>query len=130
MATGFFQDITKAVQDLKTAATTGFTIDDQAGKDLQAAITRLKSVIRESTNELTRFPHEPIPLGSSPAANVYKTFIPTIATDPTQGAITAFEQMLHDLDDAYETIARSMATYQQTEQGNAGGIDSAGGVPR
>lgn len=125
---GFFQGITAAVHELKAAASTGgFTVNEEAGKDLQAAIMRLKAVIREGTNNLTRLPHEPIPLGSSPAATVSKTFIPTIATDPVQGAIPAFERMLHDLDDAYDTIARAIANFQQSEQGNTANINSAGG---
>lgn len=128
---GFFQGITDAVHELKTAATTGgFTVNEEAGKDLQAAITRLKGVIREGTNNLSRLPHEPIPMGSSPAAMVSKTFIPTIATDPAQGAIPAFEQMLKDLDDAYVTIGRSIAAYRQNEQSNVAGINNAGGMPR
>lgn len=125
---GFFQGMTSAVHDLKAAASTGdgFTISEEAGKDLQAAIMRLKAVIREGTNDLSRLPHEAVPMGSSPAAKVCKTFIPTIATDPAQGAIPVFEQMLHDLDDAYETISRSMSSYQHNEQSITARINSIG----
>lgn len=125
MASSFFQEITKAVHDLKTAATTGFTIDDQAGKDLQAAITRLKTVVRDALRSSSRLGQAP-PLGTSPAADVYKPFIATVASDPAQGAIPVLEQMLNDLVDAYDTIGRSMVSYRRSEQGNTSGITGAG----
>lgn len=130
-AGGFLPSITTAVNELKAAASTGvgFNIDEEAGRDLQAAIVRLQDVLREGLQLMSRFDHEPPPLGTSPAADLYKNFIPTVASDPAQGSITAFRQMQQDLQVAYHTIGQSMARYRDAEQDSTSHVTSTNDVP-
>jgi hypothetical protein len=67
------------------------------------------------------------PLGTTPAAQVYKPFLATIATDPTQGFLPAMQKLKSDLEDAKELIRKSMATYRETDQVSAHGVNNAGG---
>jgi hypothetical protein len=122
-ASGFLAGITAAVDELAAAtAGDGFAINEEAGKDLQAAILRLQEVLREGLQWMSRLDHEPPPLGTSPAATLYKSFIPTIAGDPAQGSIAAFKRMQHDLQVAHDAIGESITRYREADHGGAGDI--------
>lgn len=122
---GAFQGISAAVGQLTAASNAGFTVSDEGGQALLNAIDTLHTKVvghLRKAGELTQV----LPLGSSPAANTYKPFLSTIASDPVQGAVPVLKQLKQDLETAHDAIQKNMASYQQTEQRNASSVKSQG----
>jgi hypothetical protein len=112
--------MTQAMSGLKAAAAGGgFTVDPQGGQYLIGALkdmlTQVESAIVSANEVATE-----LPLGTSPGAQVYKPFFASVASDPQQGAVTAWKQLQQDLTDGINTIQTAMNNYQQTDTGNAG----------
>lgn len=124
---GFFGGMEAAIDKLVAAANTGggFTVTDEGGQALIDAIDTYIGKLdkhRQNADMLTRV----LPLGSSPAANVFKPFLATIANDPVEGVIPAMESLRRRLEDAKAAIQKSMASYQLTEQQNSTNMKSHG----
>jgi hypothetical protein len=67
------------------------------------------------------------PLGTTPAAQVYKPFLASIAADPAQGFVPAAKKLQADLERMRSDVERAMATYQATDENAKQGIKRAGG---
>lgn len=57
-------------------------------------------------------------LGTTPAANTYTPYLPTIATNADQGLIPVLKNLAQQLDQTMTSLRTSLANYQQTEQAN------------
>jgi hypothetical protein len=120
---GGFVGISEAVSGITAAANAGFTISEGGGQPLLNAIQELQTEIRTALLKATQLEAEP-QLGSTPAASVYKPFLATVASDPTQGAIPVLKKLQADLNDAHTAIQKSMANYQGTDQGAASSVNA------
>lgn len=120
-----FQDISTAVHDLTSASNSGFTISTEGGQALLSAIDTLHGKVSQHLQK-GHFLAQQLPLGSSPAANTFKPFLATVASDPAQGAIAVLQQLKRDLEDAHEAIQKNMASYQLTEQRNTATVRTPG----
>jgi hypothetical protein len=120
---GSFVGISNAVSGITAAANAGFTISESGGQPLLDAIQELQTEIRNALNQSHRLERQP-DLGSTPAATVYKPFLATIASDPTQGAIPVLKKLQGDLADAHTAIQKSMANYKGTDEGAASGVNA------
>jgi hypothetical protein len=122
---GAFEGISAAVGGIVEAADAGFTISESGGQPLLNAIQELQTEIRTALSKAHRLELQP-PLGTTPNAKVYKPFLATVASDPTQGAIPVLKKLQTDLNDAHAAIQKSMANYSDTDQGNASNVTSSG----
>jgi len=109
-----------AIDAITTAANSGgFGISANGGQSLLNAITDLQHAVESALGRSSNLGHEP-GLGTTPAANVYKPFLGTVATDPVQGAIPALRKLQTDLVNAHAAIKKAMQNFQETEQANTG----------
>jgi hypothetical protein len=113
-----------AVASLKAASVQGFAVSETGGNALIKAINTMHDGVMEALQDSDILAQEP-PLGTTPASQVYKPFLATIATDPDQGFITAMQKLQTDLEQAKELIQKSMAAYQESDQNNAQGVKNA-----
>jgi hypothetical protein len=123
-----FAGVSDAVSSLQKAASGGgFSISEEGGQKLLDAINTLSGKIgmhlAKSRSLTTR-----LPLGSSPAAQVYIPFLTTVASDPTQGVIPVLEKLKADLEAARTTIQQSIANSRDTDQGNSQQLKTSGTI--
>ena len=115
-----FAGMGTAIDAITTAANSGgFGISANGGQPLLHAIEDLQHAVRTALMNSSMLSKQP-GLGSTPAANVYKPFLPTVASDPVQGAIPALKKLQTDLTNAHAAIKKAMDNFQQTEQQNTG----------
>lgn len=126
---GSFAGISAAVAGVVEAANAGFAISENGGQPLLHAIHDLQGAVGEALSQSHRLELQP-PLGSTPNAQVYKPFLATVASDPSQGAIPVLKKLMIDLDNAETAINKAMSNYRNTEQGSTSQISNAGsGIP-
>lgn len=113
-----FADISVAVGGLVEASNAGFGISENGGQPLLDAIHDLQVQVADALRDSANLEQEP-PLGSTPNAKIYKPFIATVASDPTQGAVTVLKRLHDDLDDAYAAIQKSISNYERADEGSA-----------
>lgn len=118
---GGFAGISDAVTGITAAVNAGFTISDGGGQPLLNAIQELQDEIRSALVKSAQLENEP-KLGTTPAATVYKPFLATVASDPTQGAIPVLKKLHADLADAHAAIQKSMDNYQGTDDAAASSV--------
>lgn len=118
--------MTSAVSGFQAATAAGFRIGETGGQALLNAIDDMLSEVEQALRKAERISQEP-PLGTTPAAEVYKPFLATIATDPVQGFVPAILKFQEDLKRFRVDVEQSMADYRTTDQDSGQGISSAGG---
>ncbi|MEU4801735.1 hypothetical protein [Actinosynnema sp. NPDC023587] len=126
---GFFQgidDMSGAVQGFRAATAAGFTISREGGAALLAAISTMLAALEQTLADSAVLSQEP-PLGTTPAAKVYRPFLATIASDPAQGFFPAVRKLQQDLNQLADDVRRSMGVYRSTDDGSAHDLNSAGG---
>jgi hypothetical protein len=117
---GAFAGISTAVDAIHLAAFSGgFGISHNGGQALLNAIDELHTAVTAAIRKSTELELQP-PLGTTPAANVYKPFLATVASDPAQGAMPVFKKLQTDLNNAHDAIKKAMQNFQETEQHNTG----------
>ncbi len=110
-----FAGMGTAIDSILTAANSGgFTVTPEAGKSLLNAIDDLHTSVTHALTKASLLEKEP-PLGTTPAANVYKPFLATVASDPAQGAIPVFKKLQSDLVNARAAIEKAMKNYDDNE---------------
>jgi hypothetical protein len=115
-----FAGIGTAIDAIARAANSGgFGISHDGGKALLNAIDELHTAVTSALRKSIELGHQ-LPLGTTPAANVYKPFLATVASDPVQGALPAFKKLQTDLINAHAAIQKAMQNFQETEQANTG----------
>jgi hypothetical protein len=114
-----------AISGIVLAANNGFGISENGGQSLINAIDELAAAVSRALGKSSVLSLEP-PLGTTPAANVYKPFLATVASDPTQGAIPVLRKLHEDLINAHAAIQKAMRNYQNTEQANTSNVNSSG----
>jgi hypothetical protein len=129
MAEGFLAGISGmsgAVAGFSAATAAGFTISETGGQALIRAIDNMLEGVIDARRNAERLAQEP-PLGTTPAAQVYKPFLATIATDPVQGFIPALIKFQDDLDQLRSNVEQAIAAYQTSDQDAGRGVANAGG---
>lgn len=115
---GAFQGISSAVSGIVAASDAGFAISENGGQSLLNAIEDLQEAVRTALGKSSALEQQPA-LGSTPNANVYKPFLATVASDPTQGAIPVLRKLQADLNNAHAAVKKAMDNYQNTDHTNA-----------
>ncbi|HEX5117208.1 MAG TPA: hypothetical protein VFW65_18625 [Pseudonocardiaceae bacterium] len=109
-----FQGITEAVVGIVQAVDQGFSLSEEGGQPLLEAIQELQNEVRSALQNSQFLEAEPA-LGTTPNAKIYKPFLATIATDPSQGAIPVLRQLQTDLAKAEQAIKQAMANYVEAD---------------
>lgn len=120
-----FAGIGDAAQQLKTAADQGFTVEGPGADAMINAVVEMQRTVYEALDNAELLAQVPA-LGETPAAQVYKPFMATIATDPAQGFIPFMQRLQQDLADVEASLRKSMTAYQDSDQTGANGITAAG----
>ncbi|MFC6090323.1 hypothetical protein [Saccharothrix lopnurensis] len=107
--------VTGAISQFSTAVTGGFTIDEGAGGALIRSIQEISYDLKEELQKTDRLKQEP-PLGTTPAAQVYKPFLASIAGDPVQGGAVVLAKLLEELERLRGLVERAVADYQAAER--------------
>lgn len=126
MADGFAQGVSgmlDAATSLNTAIGQGFQVDYEGATQLANFVNGLQSAARNVLNRGHRVSQTP-QLGSTPAANVYKPYLPTVATDQAQGALPNMQKLREQLDQATSNIQKSITAYEQADDGSRSGLVS------
>lgn len=123
---GGFAGITEAVDTLVAASQSGgFSLSENGGQPLLNAIHELQVEVATALRRSSDMERQ-LPLGATPNATVYKPFIATVASDPTQGSIPVLKKLQTDLENAYKAIQKSISNLQETDQSSGANIGSAG----
>ncbi|TQM82994.1 hypothetical protein FHX81_5407 [Saccharothrix saharensis] len=115
-----------AVADFGAAVGAGFVVSAKGGAALIEAIDRIQAQSERAIQTADRLAQEP-PLGTTPAARVYKPFLATIASDPDQGFVPALRRFTTDLALLRDQVVQAMDLYRTTDQGAEHGVTDAGG---
>lgn len=118
-----FAGISAAVHQLGVAADRGFTVSGPGAGALITAVTEMQRDVVAMLNDAKSLGQEPA-LGQTPAAQVYKPFMASIATDPVQGFIPFLVRLRQDLADVEAALRKSMTAYDDSDQTGAGGISA------
>ncbi|WP_196777808.1 hypothetical protein [Lentzea aerocolonigenes] len=113
-----------AVDDLQSAVAAGWAVDEDRGQTLLKAANDLYDRL-DGHLQRADFLTQELPLGTTPAAQVYKPYLATIATDPHQGLIVALKELQRKTADIRTSIEKSMAAYDAAEQNSRQGINKA-----
>ncbi|MBB5960341.1 hypothetical protein FHS29_006964 [Saccharothrix tamanrassetensis] len=115
-----------AVAGFQAATAAGFTISQSGGQALLNAIDDMIQAAEETLMRAEMLAQEP-PLGTTPAAQVYKPFLASIATDPAQGFIPAIDKFKEDLARLRTNVEQAMGSYRSTDDDRAQGLQNIGG---
>jgi hypothetical protein len=118
--------ISESVAAFSASVAAGVGVNEQGGRALIKAVDKMHKGISDALQKTEFLSQEP-PLGTTPAAQVYKPFLATIATDPAQGFITAAKQFQKELEQMRADVEKAMAAYQTADQDAKQGINKAGG---
>ncbi|WP_436492751.1 hypothetical protein [Actinokineospora sp. HUAS TT18] len=111
--------IGKSMSDFAAGAASGaFSVNEQGGAALLAAIRDMAAWVDGESNRLSRLNEQPM-LGNSNGANVMKPYVQQVANDP-QGFNTQLKQFRASLLEAEKGIKQAMVNYQQADTSEAG----------
>ncbi|MFD7656070.1 hypothetical protein ACFV4N_19040 [Actinosynnema sp. NPDC059797] len=116
-----FQGLTglgAAISQANNAMGHGFTISADAGEPLIAVLARFQQTVERLQHDLDRLATEP-PLGTTPAAQVYKPFLASIAGDPVQGSNAVLRNLQKELVHMSKRIHQAMELYATTDRNSA-----------
>jgi hypothetical protein len=120
----FMSNVGGAVQhaaDLNAAIGSGFSLDYEGAQQLLTFVTSMETAVAKVLRRADVLSQEP-QLGSTPAANVYKPYLPSIATDPGQGFLPVMAKLQQQLNQAATNIQGSLTEYEQNEQNVTGSM--------
>lgn len=116
----------EGVSALKAAADTGgFTVSGNGVQVLLDAANELYEDLGDMARQIDSLGQE-WPLGTTPAAVVYKPHFAATATDGQQGLVVAVKKLQADLRSIRESLEKARNTYEQTEQDGVQGVKNAG----
>lgn len=118
--------ISDSAASFSASVAAGVGVSDSGGQALIKAIEKMHDGVTKALKKADYLSAEP-PLGTTPAAQVYKPFLASIATDPAQGFITAAKQFQKDLEQMRSDVEKAMAAYKTADEDAKQGISRAGG---
>lgn len=118
--------ISDSVAAFSASVADGVGVNEHGGQALIKAIDKMHEGVARALRQSEILSQEP-PLGTTPAAQVYKPYLATIATDPAQGFITAAKELKTKLEQMRSDVEKAMAAYKTADQDAEQGINKAGG---
>ncbi|SDH57775.1 hypothetical protein SAMN05216553_13021 [Lentzea fradiae] len=120
------QGISDSAVRFSASVAAGVGVSESGGQALIKAVDRMLKGVDKALRKSEVLSQEP-PLGTTPAAQVYKPFLASIAADPAQGFVPAAKKLQADLERMRSDVERAMATYQASDENAKQGIKRAGG---
>ncbi|MDX8145030.1 hypothetical protein SK854_23170 [Lentzea sp. BCCO 10_0061] len=120
------QGIRDSAASFSASVAAGVGVNESGGQALIKAIDKMYEGVTNALSKSDYLSQEP-PLGTTPAAQVYKPFLASVATDPAQGFITAATKFKQDLEQMRSDVEKAMAAYQTADQDAKQGISKAAG---
>lgn len=114
------QRMSVATSALNHAAAGGFQVSGNGVDGLIKATESLEKELNRARARTNQLAHEP-PIGTTPAAEVYRPHFAATVTDPHQGVLAAIDQMLEDIAAIRQNLVKSRAEYEATEERNTQG---------
>ncbi|WP_086667499.1 hypothetical protein [Lentzea kentuckyensis] len=116
-----------ALNSLKAVgAAGGWAINETGGQALITAAQDLHDELTELLNQTDQLAEE-LPLGTTPAAQVFKPYQATVASDPHQGMIIVLKKLQEQALEFRTEVEKAMAAYESADQSGQQGIKKAGG---
>ena len=116
-----------ALDSLKAVgAAGGWAINESGGRALITAAQDLYDELGEILANSRDLGQE-LPLGTTPAAQVYKPFMATVATDPSQGAFAVLTKLREEALEFKTEVEKAMGAYKAADEGGQQNITKAGG---
>lgn len=106
-----------AATSLNSAIGQGFSLDYEGATKLATFVNGMQTAARSALRLGDQMSQVPM-LGSTPAANVYKPYLPTVATDKDLGFLSNMRKLQDQLEEAASNIQKSIAAYEQADAGN------------
>lgn len=120
------QGISDSAASFSASVAAGVGVNESGGEALIKAISRMQRGVAKALQKAELLSQEP-PLGTTPAAQVYKPFLASIAADPVQGFVPAAKKLQQDLERMRTDVEQAMAAYKATDEDAEQGIKRAGG---
>lgn len=115
-----------AVMQLRAASVSGgFSITEEGAAPLLKAVADLRKDVLAHMMKAQHLRQVP-PLGQTPAAQVYKPFMASVAGDEVQGLIPYLQKLQTQLDEVEATINKSVSLLRGSDQSNSSKINKAG----
>lgn len=108
-----------AATSLNSAIGQGISVDYEGALQLANFVSGMQHAARIVLNngkQMAQAPH----LGTTPAASVYRPYLPTVATDEDQGLLPNVERLQDQLSSAASNIQRSIAAYEGADAASRG----------
>ncbi|UVS80227.1 hypothetical protein [Actinokineospora sp. UTMC 2448] len=109
--------------DLAVASSQGFTFTGPGAQVLLDAVTRMQDRVNGMLLEAQDLAFEPS-LGQTPAAQVYRPFMASVATDPVQGFLPFLQSLQQDLASIEESLKATVTEYRTQDETSAQNIKS------
>lgn len=119
MAEGFVGAMVDAATSLNSAIGQGISVDYEGALQLANFVNGMQQAVGTVLARGKVLAQTP-QLGTTPAATVYKPFLPTIATDHDQGLLPNVERLQEQLNSAASDIQRSIAAYEGADAASRG----------
>jgi hypothetical protein len=106
-----------AATQLNSAISDGFTMNYEG---VQALLTYTKG-LQTAVNEALANQHNLIQtpkLGGTPAANTFKSYLPTLASDKDQGLVPVLTKLYGQLQQSATNLQNSLNNYENADKGN------------
>lgn len=117
----------EGVASLKQATSDGFAVTGEGVQVLLDAANEFYADLNEMGHEIDNLGQE-WPIGTTPAAEVYRPHFAGTASDPQQGAVAAVNKLKEDLSAIRESLEKARASYADADKGGAQGVKNAGGT--
>lgn len=116
----------EGVSALKSAAASGgFTVSGEGVQVLLDAANELYDDLDAMDLEINRLGQK-WPIGTTPAAEVYKPHFAATATDGHQGLVVAVKKLKEDLRSIRESLEKTRSSYEQSDESGVQGVNRAG----
>ena len=117
----------EGVASLKQATSDGFAVSGEGVQVLLDAVNEFYEELDEMSGEI-RFLGEEWPIGTTPAAQLYRPHFAATAKDPQQGVVAAVNKLKEELRAIRESLEKARASYTHADEGGRQGVKNAGGT--
>jgi hypothetical protein len=106
-----------AATQLNDAISGGFSMNYEGVQALLTYTKNLQQAVARALASQATLSQTP-QLGATPAANTFKPYLPTIATDSSQGLIPVLQKLAQQLEQSATNLQNSLNAYERADKGN------------
>jgi hypothetical protein len=106
-----------AATQLNSAISDGFSMNYEGVQALLTYTKNLQKAVASALQEQNSLGQAPS-LGTTPAANTFKPFLSTAATNPDQGLVPVLQKLHDQLNSSVTNLRNSLNNYENADKGN------------